>query len=201
MESWAPFAAAGTLITAALLVLPNRRGPWLIGLLLQYALVAILVVNSLGRQVAVVILVGGALATVILWLSIRQRPSGPQSGPPALVDRFSFRLVALLLVLTLGWGMGRAEWIRIDGLLPSARTGATMLLVIGLTQVGLFDRTLRVGLGILTMISGFQVIYTVIEPSLAVIALLVMVHLSLSMTIGFLLLRLEVPPSFQDEQA
>ncbi|MGA9531221.1 MAG: hypothetical protein WBR18_00745 [Anaerolineales bacterium] len=186
MLSWGPWAAAGTFFSAAMLVLPARRDLWLLGLLLQYALVSILTAPALGLQVAVVMLVGGALTVVILWLSVRQRPLEREPGRAALMDRTGFRIVSLLLVTTLGWGMGRAEWIQVAGLLQSARVGATMLLVVGLMQVGLFNRTLRVGLGVLTMISGFQVIYSVIEPSLAVIALLVMVHLGLSMTIGFL---------------
>lgn len=193
MASWVPWGAVGTLLSAVLLVLPERRIFWLIGLLIQYALVAILTAYALGIQVAGVILIGGTVVTCILWLSVQQRPADEDRSADALVDLPAFRTAALLLVIALGWGTGRAEWIQVTGLLPSARIGATMLVVVGMMQVGLFDRTLRVGLGILTMISGFQVIYAVIEPSLAVIALLVLVQLGLSITIGFLLQRTDGP--------
>jgi hypothetical protein len=186
VASWVPWAAAFTVISSTLLVLPERRALLLAGLLLQYAAVSGLTAYSLGFRAALVMLIGGGLAAAILWLSITPTRDEAERAGTSLVDRWSFRVVALMLVLAVGWGGGRADWIQVEGLLPVARLAATILLAVGLLQVGVFERSLRVGLGLLTLVSGFQVIYAAIEPSLAVVALLTLVHLGLSLTIGFL---------------
>jgi hypothetical protein len=51
---------------------------------------------------------------------------------------------------------------------------------------GFFDEPLRVGIGIMTCLSGFEVIYAAVEPSLAVISLLAGVQLSLALVTGYL---------------
>lgn len=186
MEGWAVAAAAGTLVSSALLVLPDRRSWWFVGAMLQYGLASVLAAGPNGFQVAAVMFVGGVLAIVILWMSVRDLGNESTGSDASLVGRIGFRVVALCLVLTVGWGAGRAEWIHVAGLLPAARAGATMMLAVGLMQVGLFDHALRVGIGVLTLISGFQVIYSVIEPSLAVLALLTLVHLGIAITFGYL---------------
>jgi hypothetical protein len=58
----------------------------------------------------------------------------------------------------------------------------------GLLQLGFQEEPVKVGIGLLTIISGFEVAYTTIEPSLAVMALLATVHLGIAVVVSYLLL-------------
>jgi hypothetical protein len=59
---------------------------------------------------------------------------------------------------------------------------------LGLLQIGITEEPLRVGAGLLTLLSGFEIAYSSIEPSLAVVALLAAVHLGIALVVSYLLL-------------
>jgi hypothetical protein len=61
-------------------------------------------------------------------------------------------------------------------------------MALGLLHLGISEEPIRVGIGILTIMAGFEISYSAVEPSLAVIALLALVHLGLSLVIGYLLI-------------
>jgi hypothetical protein len=73
--------------------------------------------------------------------------------------------------------------------------GATFSLALGVLQLGLFIDPSGVGFGLLTLLSGFEIIYSALEPSLAVVALLSMIHLGVAIVVGYLLMlqRREMP--------
>ncbi|MFP3853882.1 MAG: hypothetical protein ACLFWD_06270 [Anaerolineales bacterium] len=169
-----------------LMVMGNRKVTLLAGLLLHYAAVVLLITPSLGSSLALIKLATGAMTVAILWLSLHAEPPLAEEGGEDLIDRPIFRASLLVLVLTAGWGLGRASWLDIPALSHTAEIGATMLLTLGLMIAGFFDEPLRVGLGIITGLSGFEVIYAAVEPSLAVLALLAGVQLGLALIVGFL---------------
>lgn len=57
---------------------------------------------------------------------------------------------------------------------------------LGLLQASIYKPPMRVVLGLLTLLSGFGIAYGAIESSLAVIALLVVVHLGLALAGSYL---------------
>ncbi|MFA9489706.1 MAG: hypothetical protein ACERK1_00570, partial [Anaerolineales bacterium] len=60
--------------------------------------------------------------------------------------------------------------------------------VTGILILGLFDSAFRVGIGLLVMLAGFDIIYSSVEPSLAIVALLALVHLGIALVVSYLLL-------------
>lgn len=66
--------------------------------------------------------------------------------------------------------------------------GATILLAMGLLQLGLFGSSLRVGIGLMTLLSGFEIAHSVIEPALAVLALLASVNIGFATVVSYLML-------------
>lgn len=67
------------------------------------------------------------------------------------------------------------------------------MLGLGLLQLGLSTGTLRVGLGLMTLLSGFEIAYIVVEPSLVVLALIGSVHIGFALVISYLMLGIGTP--------
>lgn len=182
VDAW--IVASGAAIAATLLIVLSRRQLVLVVLPLQYALAAGLVSLQLGGEVAVVKFVAGALACIILALS--PTGDGSPSGHVSLGENLPFRVIAGLLVLLAAWGMSQGDWSLFPGLSPASQLGSTALMFSGLLQVGLMNQALRAGIGLLTMLTGFEVAYAAVEPSLAVVALLAGVQLGLALMIAYL---------------
>ena len=85
-------------------------------------------------------------------------------------------------------GIGQANWMRIPDIRPEAIMAATILMSMGLLQLGLFRTPLRVCIGLITMLSGFEIAYAVIESALAILALLASMHIGLAMVVSYLTL-------------
>lgn len=188
-------------LAGAALVLFDRVLPLLVALLLKYLALSVLTMAPLGQSVALVKLLAGVLTVVLLWSGIRQVGSPREIAGVGLMERIPFRVVGLLLVLTAGWGVGRAPWTQVQGMNAPAELSASLMLAVGLMQIALFQRPFRLGLGLLTTLAGFEVIYASIEPSLAVVALLAGINMGLAIVVGYLIglwsrpsLRHEGPP-------
>ena len=66
-----------------------------------------------------------------------------------------------------------------------------MLIGMGLLHLGISAQPLRIILGLLTVLSGFEIIYAALESSLLVAALLAVVELGLSLTGAYILTSFE----------
>ena len=166
----------------------------------QYALAAVLFAQVIPPAVAGVKLLVGLLSCLILLLSALRaaaRPPGAASGPGELASLLSvrnsslptglpFRIVAALIVGLSTW----AASSRPENLLPGVSRdvslavialGAMSLLVLALTEA-----PLEIGLGLLTLLTGFELFYHAVEPSLSVIAMLAMAHFGIAMVTGYL---------------
>jgi hypothetical protein len=67
-------------------------------------------------------------------------------------------------------------------------TIATFVLIAqGLLNVALNENPLKVGLGLLTVLAGFELFYTVVEPTLLVVGLLGIVNLVIALALSYLI--------------
>jgi len=72
--------------------------------------------------------------------------------------------------------------------LPSTLvTGAILLIGMGLVHLGMTTRPLRVLIGLLTTLSGFELVYAAVENSVLVAGLLAIVTLGLALVGAYLL--------------
>ena len=62
------------------------------------------------------------------------------------------------------------------------------LICLSFLHLGLCEEPLRVGVGLLTFLSGFEITYSILEPSLAVVGLLACVHVGIALVCGYLML-------------
>jgi hypothetical protein len=166
----------------------NRR--LALGLLfVQYVAVTVLAAQFIPLAIVAVKLAGGLIACSILGVTLARLPrvGGPQEVGIVPAAR-SFRVISVLFVGVAGWGLSRGAWMGTLPLESNAALGSALLMTLGLLQLGTSDSPFRVGLGILTILSGFEIAYASIEPSLAVLALLAMVHIGIALTVSYLIL-------------
>lgn len=69
-----------------------------------------------------------------------------------------------------------------------AVTGGSLLLIgLGLLHLGITSRVLQVTMGLMTILSGFEIIYSAVEGSVLVAALLAVINLGLALVGAYLL--------------
>lgn len=172
--------------TASTLIIAERPG-FQIGILaIQYAAVAWLGSLALPPQVAAVKVVAGMITCGVLALTVAGSRMTAETAP-GIAGR-AFRLIAAVLILTAAIGLGQANWMRVPDIRPEATMASAILMSMGLLQLGLFRTPLRVCIGLITLLSGFEIAYSVIEPALAILALLASVHIGLAMVVSYLML-------------
>jgi len=158
-------------------------------LVIQYAGVTVLAAQFIPVTIVAVKLAGGLIACSILGVTLARLPGTAESQEDGIIPAGrSFRLISVLFVVVAGWGLSRDRWMGTLTLEPNAALGSALLMTVGLLQLGTSDSPFRVGLGILTILSGFEIAYASVEPSLAVLALLAMVHIGISLTVSYLVL-------------
>jgi len=67
-------------------------------------------------------------------------------------------------------------------------TGSLLLIGMGLLHLGISTDILRVAIGLMTVLSGFEIIYSAVEGSVLVAALLAVITLGLALVGSYLLL-------------
>ncbi|MCK5634046.1 MAG: hypothetical protein KAI06_03125 [Anaerolineales bacterium] len=166
-----------------------KPSPRLIPVLaVQYISVSWLAYTSLPAVGAYAKLITGFLVCVILYLGIRQIGDGPFTADDQPISaNLSFRVIALLLVSVASVSVARSNLFAQFDITVEANVSASFLIASSLLNLGLGSDHLRTGIGLLTLISGGELIYSFIEPSLAVIALLAMVHLGIVLVFSYII--------------
>ncbi|MFZ1039731.1 MAG: hypothetical protein WCA79_05130 [Anaerolineales bacterium] len=183
--SWT--AVVVLLITSTGLLL-YRDWRWGIGFLAgQYIAVFWLVLQHWPIGMAAAKLVGGWIATAslsmtLLNLPVRQEPIEKYWTQGRTFRLFMVGMAALLAVATAP---------RMEEILPgtgiAVAVGGILLTAMGLLQLGMTTQVLRVILGLLTTLSGFEILYAAMEGSILVAALLVVVNLGLGLVGAYFL--------------
>ncbi len=187
-ESLAWLPALSVALTASGLILLERPRIELSVLALQYLFAAWLISLEVSLLLSAAKLIAGFFACGILASTWLRSPSVNPHSESDLSRRFrSFQLFAVLLVVASAWGLSRTAWIDFAALSPAPRLGAHFLLLLGLLQLGLTEAPRRVGLGLLTALSGFEIIYASLEPSQAIQALLAAVNIGIALVVSVLI--------------
>lgn len=185
-------AVAAVFVTAALLVIAEDLRVLVFVLGAQYLFVGMLYTHVLAPQVAGIKIMAGLVVWLILFFSAHQRGwqhASATSGNPArwaLGALFRFRVFAVILSTLIGWKLA------VPGALPFPVAseyvilGALQLTCQGLLLLGLSGRTLKTGIGILTFMSGFGLLYSGVEPALMVVGVLASVDIAVALAISYL---------------
>ena len=185
-------------LTTSLGLFMVQGSVWSVALLaIQYVGVFVLVSLQWPFPMALSTLVAGWIAAFILGYAIysllrddvapgkipggERRTAGISFAYGSTVSARIFRLLAGILI-----GLGAlsatpivVEWV--PGIALGPAIGALVLIGLGLLQLGLTSHPIRVIIGLLTIISGFEIIYAVVELSALVAGLLAGVTMGLAL--------------------
>jgi len=196
----------GLLVACGLMVVVEERRLSLSALLVQYLLLGVLVGPELYRPIVMVRIGLGVAVCLVLYITawhvetvLRRQPvasvglpqawqgplgpavSGGERAPSARGMGALFRFVVLVLAVLVAYGLWRAYPL---GMVPAAVNLTSYLLVTtGLLVMLTSADPLRIGLGVLTFVNGFEGTYLFLENSLVMIALLSVIDIVVALGI------------------
>ncbi len=174
-------------LTSAGLLL-SRDWRWDVGFLTaQYVGVALLVAQHWPLSMSAAKLVTGWMTTAALAMTLTALPVHEQPSEGFWPQGRTFRLFLVGVVLVAALAVTPRVQAVLSGIGAPVVAGATILAGIGLLQLGTSTQILRVVLALLTVMSGFEVLYAALESSILVAALLAAVTLGLGLVGAFLL--------------
>jgi uncharacterized membrane protein len=189
-------AVAGILITAGFLVVSREWRLNVIALTMQYFFVVLLLTRLIRLEVAAVKGLIGWLVCMVFYLTerrastLQQTQADGEAGPSQRRRRWILSAQSLFYLLA-GIMVAVAAYtaaLRIPlPEVPGDITLACYLLVgLGLLLIGLSEEPMQVGLGLLTFLSGFDLFYVALEPSLAIAGLLGAASFVIALAVAYL---------------
>lgn len=185
---------AGLILTASALVIFNDWRLSFTALAAQYVLAAALIAQIVVWQVAIVKVLVGLLVIGIFVLTgreanfgrLRRAPPAPDEAP--FPTNFPFRLLAAVMGVVAAWYTANQPGFELPGLPLGLNIAGYVLIALGLLNLGLTEEPMNVGMGLLTGLIGFEMLYAVFEQSLAVAGLLAAVEFGVALAVSYLAL-------------
>jgi len=170
--------------TSLSLLISQRWRYTLISLAVQYLAVFWLVALVWPLGLAAIKLVVGLMAGALV--GSLQPPDEIVEEKNAGISGGIFRSLAASLIWLAVFSIapGLLNWVPTQ---PVILWGGLILIGMGLLQLGMTTRPLRIIVGLLTVISGFEILYASLESSLLVAGLLAMINLGIGLTGAYLL--------------
>lgn len=194
-------AVIGVFVTAAILVVSRDWRLNVLALTVQYFFIVLLLTRHIRIEVAAVKGLIGWMICMVIYVTERRASepapgeapptaAGPGRGRPAPARRRSnlaraaFNLLATLLVSVAAY----TAMLRIP--LPEVTAEVTLacyaLVGLGLLLIGLGEAPMQTGIGVLMFLSGFDLFYVALEPSLAVAALIGALSFAIALVTAYL---------------
>jgi hypothetical protein len=189
MSALAWFAVLLLVVTSVGLLLA-RDWRWLIIFLsAQYFGMLILTLQHWPLGMASVKVVAGWMSAAILGMTRSGLPREDRAERSSPLPRGRlFRLFAAAIVLLIVSSVTP----RVDVIMADAgfavTTGSLLLVGMGLLHLGVSNHILRVTLGLMTALSGFEILYATVEGSVLVAGLLAIINLGLALAGSYLLI-------------
>lgn len=183
---FSPLALGLLFITSLTLLLSHDWRVSITALGIQYLGVFMLVAVSWPVNFAVVKLVAGWMSASILGVT-RGGSEGRITGERIWPSEWVFRLMAAMLVVLSVFSISP----QIEGFVPNISIyqvgGGLLLIGMGILHLALTQRTLQSLLGLMTVLSGFEILYAVVESSTLVAGLLAVINLGIAFVGAYLL--------------
>ena len=180
MAAWTNFIPLVLVIAGSLSLLWTNKWRYNIAAIaLQYLAVFWFVSQVWPIGPAAIKLVAGWMAGAVLAASVTASGS-PELDPPAISARI-FRAAGGVFVLILAFSVAPAtmDWIPVHS---AAMISSLVLIGMGLLQLSMTKDSLRVTLGLLMTLSGFEIIYAAAVTSVLLAGLLALVTIGVSLT-------------------
>lgn len=171
------------MISTLELLIGTRPRRMMIALAVLYLGQFLLVLHSWSLGLSAVKLVAGWMAMAILMAS-----QSPEEVDQASMNRQGvvFRILAALVIWLLVFLIAPSISFLITQPLPIIWS-ALLLIGMGLLHLGMTNRTIKVIIGLLTVLAGFEVIYAMMESSVLVAGLLAAITIGLAAVGAYLI--------------
>lgn len=175
------------LVTAVSLLIARDWRAGIILLAIQYLAMFILLLPHLPLGMASVKVVTGWMCAAILGMTrsdLKDEDSEENLWPRGrLFSLFAAGMVGLIVI---------GATPSVNNIMADAGTAVTagglLLVGLGLLHLGITSQILRITQGLLTVIAGFEIIYSAVESSALVVALLVVINLGLALVGSYLMI-------------
>lgn len=184
--SFIPLIALMICSTLVVVQMPWRRMMFILGA--QYLATFWLVALTWPLGLALVKLIVGVVVCVVLGAStgaaqeVAAAEMGGISNWSVRVFRGFSALLSVIVAFSLAPGM--QSWLPLGIGLDAAR-GGLVLVAAGLLQLGMTTLPGRSAVGLLTVLSGFEIIYAGLESSVLVAGLLAVINLGLALVASY----------------
>lgn len=198
--SW--ISVALTLVSATTILINRDWRISLGALAIQYLAAFWLATRHLPFAMGSVKLITGWMVVAILGMTRLSLTNLDQNEQDAFYPRgAAFRITLMGIVTLVALGATPRIETAIPGLGLPVIAGGLLLIGAGVAHLGVTSDLLRVALGLLTLLTGFEVIYAAVESAILVIGLLAVVNLGLGVLGSYLLMAGSVPlTSPEDEE-
>jgi hypothetical protein len=180
-------------VTAGIILIGRDWRLLILALLTQYILVGLILSRLVRPDIAILKVMIGAFICPILFLSVRQVSFNPalisllskERRPRVSSTNFVFRLFAALLIILTAITLSKTF------VLPGLSVNMTMavygLWLVGLTILVITENPFKVGHGLLTLLTGFDLFYTLQERSLLMTGLWGTINLLIALALSYLI--------------
>lgn len=187
-EAVLSWAAIGLLLVTSIGLLLSRDWRWNLGLLAgQYLAMFLIIMQYWPFGLAAVKLVTGWMAAATLGVTRLGLPDESDSADTAWPQGRLFRLFASFIVVALAFAVAPTFEKMIPGIGRPVALGGTILFGMGLLHLGITSAILRSTLGLLTLLAGFEILYSTVETSILLAGLLAVINLGLALVGSYLM--------------
>lgn len=180
--------AVALLLVANIGLLIGRDWRWNLGLLAgQYFAMFMLLAQYWPLGLAAVKLVTGWMAAAALGITRLGLNEEADSAENAWPQGRLFRIFASLVVIVLALAVSPIVERMIPGIGRAVVLGGLTLFGMGLLLLGTASALLRVTIGLLTLMAGFELLYSTVEASILLTGLLALVNLGLALSGSYLM--------------
>ena len=176
------------LLMAVLLLISNDWRLSISAIGAMYIGVFVLVALSWPLELAVAKLVAGWISASVLGMSLFNLPGASKQKNPYSVSEIIFRISSAGLVGLVSLSLAP----RLLGVFPGASIeqvlGGILLVFFGVLQLGFTAEPLRIILGLLTILGGFEILYAIIEDSILVAGFLAVINMGLAMVGAYMII-------------
>lgn len=188
-----------TLITATTLLIHKDWRVTLFALALQYLAMMWLVTRHLPFAMGAAKLIVGWMVVAILGMTRLNLANSEEEEESFTPHGIYFQIGLMGIIALAAAGASPRIETSIPGLgLPVIASGL-ILIGAGVVHLAVSTNIMRVTLGLLTMLSGFEILYAAIESAILVAGLLTMVNIGLVMSGSYLLLAGSSPLESEED--
>jgi hypothetical protein len=189
-------AVIGLMLTGGILVVSKEWHLSVLSLTFQYFCVALLMTRLIHLEVAAVKGLIGWMICMVFYLTERRArevtrkeqaessSSSPRTRRWIMPARSSFSLLASLMIIVVAYTA--AFRFPLPEIPDDISLACYLLAGLGLLLVGLSQSPIQAGMGLLTFLSGFDLFFVALEPSLAIAGLVGAMSFLIALTVSFL---------------